>query len=337
MVIDTSKNSPALSPPPALDPQAPLLFIVNAGSGAHGPGEVQGAIQRALDEAGRRGEFRVTPAAELAAAARRAAQEALNKRTAVVSVGGDGTTNAVAGAAHALGCAMGLVSQGTFNYVARTHGLPTEAYAATQCLLRSQPQPVQVATVNQQLFLVNASVGLYPDMLQDRETFKQRFGRNRAVAFVSCVLSMLRRRGQLHLRVDSGAGTRRVVTPTLFVGNNRLQFEQVGLAVAPLIDRGQIAAVMVRPIGSLQMLWLLLRGSMGHLGDEDTVESFGFTRLRVRMGRGGWSEGRKVKVACDGELLRLRTPLEFAVSPQPLYLLKPPSLLQGGHIRTGIE
>lgn len=324
--------------PPLLDPQAPLLFIVNAGSGEHGPGEVQAAIRRALDEAGRSGELRVTPAADLAAAARRAAQEALQRRSAVVSVGGDGTTNAVAGAAHETGCVMGLVAQGTFNYVARTHGLPTEAYEATQCLLQSQPRAVQVATVNDRLFLVNASLGLYPDMLQDREAFKQRFGRNRAVAFASCVLSLLRRRGQLHLRIEGPAGTRKVVTPTLFVGNNRLQLEQVGLAVAPLIDRGRIAAVMAKPIGSLQMLWLLLRGSMGHLGDENTVESFGFLRLRVRVGRGGWSEGRKVKVACDGELMRLQTPLVFAVAPKPLYLLKPPSPLDaGGHRRTGIE
>ena len=36
----------------------------------------------------------------------------------------------------------------------------------------------------------------------------------------------------------------------------------------------------------------------------------------------GW-EGLKVKVAFDGEVTRMRTPLEFRVAPQPLYLLKP--------------
>jgi hypothetical protein len=33
--------------------------------------------------------------------------------------------------------------------------------------------------------------------------------------------------------------------------------------------------------------------------------------------------GRKVKVALDGEVTWLRAPLEFRVSPTPLFLLKP--------------
>ena len=32
---------------------------------------------------------------------------------------------------------------------------------------------------------------------------------------------------------------------------------------------------------------------------------------------------RKIKVAFDGEIARMRTPLEFRVAAQPLYLLKP--------------
>ncbi|MCK7495945.1 MAG: acylglycerol kinase family protein [Comamonadaceae bacterium] len=48
------------------------------------------------------------------------------RRTAVVAVGGDGTLNTVAQAAHAAGCAMGVVPQGTFNYFARTHGIPAD-------------------------------------------------------------------------------------------------------------------------------------------------------------------------------------------------------------------
>jgi len=35
----------------------------------------------------------------------------------------------VAQAAHAAGCAMGVVPQGTFNYFARTHGLPLVSIA----------------------------------------------------------------------------------------------------------------------------------------------------------------------------------------------------------------
>ena len=109
-------------------------------------------------------------------------------------------------------------------------------------------------------------------------------------------------------------------TPTLFVGNNRLQLEQVGLREAPSLNDGCIAAVMLRPIGSFAMLGLLFRGAFGRLGEADTVESFKFHRMIVtpRPSR----KGRKVKVAFDGEVSHMRAPLDFRVAPKPLFLLK---------------
>lgn len=55
----------------------------------------------------------------------------------------------------------GVVQQGTFNYFARTHGIPVDLADAVRHLLRAVPSPVQVAGINQRVFLVNASLGLY--------------------------------------------------------------------------------------------------------------------------------------------------------------------------------
>ena len=59
----------------------------------------------------------------------------------------------MAQAAHATGCAMGVVPQGTFNYFARTHGIPVDPTEAVSQLLRSTPVPVQVAGINDHLEL----------------------------------------------------------------------------------------------------------------------------------------------------------------------------------------
>ena len=246
----------------------------------------------------------------------------MQRRSALIAVGGDGTINTVAQAAHEQGCALGVLAQGTFNYFARTHGLASEPATALQTLLQSSPQPVQVGQVNERVFLVNASLGLYPELLQDREAYKARFGRSRLVAFAAALVTLLGPHRLLRLRIEQGAETRDVTTPTLFVGNNRLQLEQVGLPQAPALDQGRIAAVMLRPLGRLAMLGLLLRGSLGTLGEADTVESFKFRDMVVKP-RLNWSR-RRVKVAIDGEVSWMHAPLEFKVSPRPLYLLKPP-------------
>ena len=311
---------PQLPRVPEIDPVAPLLFIINAASGRHDSDATRQLIDEVLRTNGRTGELLFARPHELAQVAQQAAATACARRSVVVAVGGDGTINSVAQAAHAQGCAMGVLPQGTFNYFARTHGIPADAAQAVQVLLRCEPVPVQVGLINERVFLVNASLGLYPELLQDREAYKTRFGRSRVVAFAAALVTLLGQHRQLRLRIERGTNVRDLTTPTLFVGNNRLQLEQVGLAQASALDQGCLAAVMLRPIGAFAMLWLLLRGTMGTLGEARTVESFKFHRMvvapRLVLGR------RMVKVAYDGEVTWMRAPLEFRVSPKPLYLLK---------------
>ncbi len=254
---------------------------------------------------------------------------AIATRTAVVAVGGDGTLNTVAQAAHAEGCAMGVVPQGTFNYFARTHGIPADPAEAARLLLGWTPMPVQVAAVNDRVFLVNASVGLYPELLEDREAYKARLGRSRWVAFGAACATLLRAQRQLRLHIEQGAVVRDVRTLTLFVGNNRLQLQQLGVQPqlhaesGPLrtADEGRITAVMLRPIGTLSMIRLMLHGAMGTLGEAQSVERFEFEHMVVRP---TLAPGRRgVKVAFDGEVTRMRAPLDFRVLAKPLYLLMP--------------
>ncbi len=165
-----------------VDPASPLQFIINAASGHNDRDVTRQAIEEALRGAGRTGELLYARPDEVERTAHVAAATAIARHTAVIAVGGDGTINSVAQAAHAVGCAMGVVPQGTFNYFAGTHGFPADAAQAVQALLRAAPAPVQVGLINDRVFLVNASPGLYPQMLEDREKYKARFGRSRLVA-----------------------------------------------------------------------------------------------------------------------------------------------------------
>lgn len=306
---------------PNIDPAAPLQFVINAAAGSSDADAKRQVIEAALQAAGRQGKLLFSDPANLAHVAQQAAALAIATGTAVVAVGGDGTLNTVAQAAHALGCPMGVVPQGTFNYFARTHGIPSDPTEATQQLLQWSPWPVQVAAINDRVFLVNASLGLYPELLEDREAYKARFGRSRWVAFWAAAITLLRAQRRLRLRIEQGAAVRDVKALTLFVGNNRLQLEQLGVEPEQALRAGYITAVMLRPIGTLSMLRLMLHGAMGTLGEAQSVEHFEFDHLVVRPtlvpGRRG------VKVAFDGEVTRLRAPLDFRVLIQPLYLLKP--------------
>jgi diacylglycerol kinase family enzyme len=244
---------------------------------------------------------------------------------AVVAAGGDGTINTVAQAALAAGCPMGVIPQGTFNYFSRTHGIPLDTEAAVRSLLDAEPQAVQIGRISSpdrtHAFIVNASLGLYPQLLEDREAYKREYGRNRLVAVWAALMTLTTAHRPLRLQLQSGVQTRTVRTQTLFVGNNALQLQQTGIAGVAALESGGLVAIMLRPVGTLSLLGLMLRGAFGQLGDADSVVSFGFSRLAVQPAAP--LHARRIKVATDGEVFFMRAPLVFDVWPEPLMLLKP--------------
>ncbi|WP_326534983.1 diacylglycerol/lipid kinase family protein [Pseudorhodoferax sp.] len=300
----------------------PLVIVLNAGSGRADAETAQRTVTQVLAGAGRPHTLlRIERGMAVADVAAEAVRLAGGQRGAVVAAGGDGTLNAVAQAVLPAGLPFGVLPQGTFNYFSRTHGIASDTELATRALLRARPQPVQVGLVNERLFLVNASVGLYPQLLEDREAYKQRYGRRRWVAAWSALVTLLHAHRPLRLQIECQGQQRAVRTPTLFVANNALQLQQTGVPEAELLSQGQLVALMLRPVGTLAMLGLMLHGAFGRLGEADDVLRFGFERLGVRPAAP--RRTARVKVATDGEICWLRAPLTFKVSPRPLWLLTP--------------
>lgn len=299
-----------------------LWVILNKSSGHADAAQAREALAHVFREEGCEATFVPVPPGGLPAACDTAARAAAAADGVLVAVGGDGTLNAAAQAALAHRCRMGVVPQGTFNYFGRGNGIPQDAQAAARALVRGQEIPVQVGRVNGHVFLVNASLGLYPQLLEDRETFKQQLGRRRWVAILSGLWTLFEWRRQLTLDIEQDGRTTTLRTPTLFVGNSRLQLERVGIepAVAARVGAGELGAVAVAPTGTAALLGLAVRGALGRLGEADEVRSFSCARLTVRPWR-----VRRVKVATDGEVRFMTVPLRFEVSPEPLRMVLPRS------------
>ncbi|HET6756332.1 MAG TPA: diacylglycerol kinase family protein [Burkholderiales bacterium] len=300
----------------------PFFIVLNVGSGKGDCDVAEATIRGVLEEAGQAHEFLAVDNAEaLPAAARRAVEQAKQQKGVVVAAGGDGTISAVAQAALGSTRPFGVLPQGTFNYFGRTHGIPEDTAESTRELLDASVRPVQVGMVNERIFLVNASLGLYPELLEERETRKQRFGRTRLVALWSALLTLLSDHRSLIIELEHELGAQTLRTPMLFVGNNALQLEQLGIAEASVVQEGLLTAITVEPVGTAAMFALLVRGALGRLGEARSVQSFAFRRMTVHPRRPYGL--RRMKVAMDGEIFWLRIPIEFRVAPHPLLLLAP--------------
>lgn len=305
--------------------QPPIFIILNAGSGHLDTTQRQQAIEQVLTAAGRCYHLHlVEQPSQLNRITADAVRQAVAEQGWVVAAGGDGTLNTVAAACLLHRCPFGVLAQGTFNYFSRAQGLSNDLQQACQQLLTARVQPVQVGRVNQQLFLVNASLGLYPQLLEEREAYKSQYGRSRGIAFLAGLRTLLRPHRPLQLDIEYQGQHQQIRASTLLVGNNRLQFEQLGFEEAAALDQGKLAAISLKPARRLEMLGLILRGALGQLGRAERIQSFVFRSLQVQYS--GWRARRPIKVAIDGEIRWLQPPLRFEVSPEPLLLLKPDSL-----------
>ncbi len=249
-----------------------------------------------------------------------AVEKAQRNSGIVVAAGGDGTLNAVAQIALESDSKFGVIPQGTFNYFGRTHGISSDAAEAARGLLSARVQPVQVGLVNGNVFLVNASLGLYPQSLEDREEQKQRHGRHRLVAAWAGLVTIFRDYQPMLIKLEHEGRTHELRTLTLFVGNNRLQLEQIGIDESDALEDGKLAAIVLAPVSTSTLLGLVARGAMGKLGEARGVRHFSFTSITVKPS--SRAVGR-IKIATDGETKWMRTPIEFTVAPKQLLLMKP--------------
>jgi diacylglycerol kinase family enzyme len=308
----------------AADPSsgAEWFIVMSPGAGAEPAGEKREAIRQPLQAAGRRHRFVEIGDGNIVAACETAARMAAENAGLLVAAGGDGTVSCAAQAAMRHNCPLGVVPMGTFNLFAREHGLPLEPAEAVDALLAGRPEPVQAGLVNARAFLVNASIGLYPQLIEDREQAKKQMGRRRRwIALVAGLVSLFGWRRRLTLDAEVDGRLTRIRTPSLFVCNSRVQLRRVGIdeALVGDVGSGRMAALVAHRLGTWGKFKLLVRGLLGKLGDAPQLDSFGVRSLDVAV-----PFARRIKVATDGEIQWMTLPLRFSVSPRPLLLVLPP-------------
>ena len=314
----TSALSHSAAPLPTLRGDEAFYIVLNTGSGKHQGNEVEESINSVLNAAGREFELiKVDGGAGLVEAATKAVRLAKANNGIVVAAGGDGTLNAVSNVVLGTGLPFAILPQGTFNYFGRTYGISQDTETATRCMLDAVIEPVQVGMLNDKVFLVNASFGLYPTLLEDREAYKQRYGRSRWVALWSALVTLFRAHRKLSVQLDFEGNTRHLRTQTIVVGNNALQLEHIGVHKEVELQRDHLVAMTAKPLSTLALYGLVARGLISRMGEADNLISFGFKKMTVRLG----PARRTIKVAMDGEIFRLTAPLEFRVADNYLPLL----------------
>jgi diacylglycerol kinase family enzyme len=119
----------------------------------------------------------------------------------VVAAGGDGTVNAVAAALVGTEKTLGVLPLGTLNHFAKDLGIPLELEGAVHAVVHGRVSEVDIGVVNGRVFVNNSGLGIYPQVVAEREAEQERHGTGKWPAFARAALGAFRRYPFLKLRV----------------------------------------------------------------------------------------------------------------------------------------
>jgi diacylglycerol kinase family enzyme len=287
-----------------------VLVVVNAGSGTMRRAGERDRLRTLLHDAGFQPKIvEVKQGADIAAAVDADTSEL------VVAAGGDGTHRAVAARLVGSERMLGLIPGGTLNHFTKDLGIPQDLEGAVAVLRAGAPRRVDIAEVNGRPFLNNSSLGMYPQIVREREKIQRR-GFRKWIAFAAALARVLLRWPILRVRleVDGRVWNRR--TPFVFVGNNRYELEGLRMGSRARLDGGELCLCVARGMSRFGLVRMAVRGLMGGLrssGDLDVVCS-GEAWVRTR---------RVVYIALDGEVLRVPGPLHYRIRPAALRVIAP--------------
>lgn len=231
--------------------------------------------------------------------------------------GGDGTISAAASALVGSKTKLGILPLGTLNHFARDLGIPTDLEEAAALIAKGNDRQVDVAEMNDRLFINNSAIGVYPLMVVDRETQQRRLGRSKRLAMLVASVRTLARFNHQRLTLSVNDEEERVDTPLLFVGNNDYRIDLGGPGTRESVSDGRLSVFVMRKKTRRGMIAASVRALFNRARDDDMVQLENVERLRVSSHRSS------LAVSLDGEVVRETPPLDYKIRKKALRVIAP--------------
>ncbi|MDB5871733.1 MAG: sphingosine kinase [Ramlibacter sp.] len=296
---------------------APVSVIINSTSGQGCPPEwVQELEQKFLSQGVAAQVVLIQSGEQILDAVDRSLQQ--GART-VVAGGGDGTVSAVASRLAGSDVALGVLPLGTLNHFAKDLHIPLDLDEAVQTIAHGREIAVDAGEVNGRLFINNSSLGLYPDIVLDRERQQRRLGRGKWRALLAACLHVARRYPVLPLRIDLNGKAYDRRSAFVFIGNNEYKMEGFEIGERETLSAGRLSLYLTQRTGRFGLLRLALRALFGRLLQARDFEMVTAAALAVN------TRHKQMRVATDGEVTTMKTPLNYRIRPGALRVIVPPA------------
>src|SRR6476659_9460598 len=257
----------------------PVPVLINrAGGAAAADGNIGEKVAAALAQAKIEGKVELVEGGECEVRCR-----AIAKRgdSLVIVGGGDGTIGAAASALVGTETRLGILPLGTLNHFARDLEVPLDLDEAAKLIAEGREKSVDVAEMNERIFINNSAIGLYPLMVVDRDLQRKRLGRSKRLAMLVASLRTLVRFNHQRLTLTVNDEKARVDTPLLFVGNNNYRIDIGAPGQRESVEDGELCVMVMRQKTRTGLIAASIRALFDRSRPDDMAYLDGVERLRV--------------------------------------------------------
>jgi diacylglycerol kinase family enzyme len=245
------------------------------------------------------------------------ARSASSRFSIVAAAGGDGTVSSVAAGILDSPATLGVLPLGTLNHFAKDLHIPLDLPQAVAVVTAGQVRLVDIGQVNDRVFINNSSIGIYPNIVEARDELR-RGGHGKWTAMALATLRHLRGYRGMAVDIDAGRGRQTRRTPFVFVGNNEYAIEGIGFGGRARLDEGKLFVYLAPRARAGELPGLLAKALIGRASRSGEFEIVSGTELRIDTRR-----PVRTRVACDGEVVPMLTPLSYRTRPRALRVLAP--------------
>lgn len=225
----------------------------------------------------------------------------------VVGYGGDGTLSSIVRQLRNTQTLFAPLPGGTLNHFTKDLGISQDLAEAIHSLTTAKTHSIDVAEVNDVIFINNSSIGIYPSSLAERSKIESRLGKWPAavIAVVSALVTF---------RVYTVTINDIVYkTPFIFIGNNFYNIDS--LMERKSLSEGLLSVYMVDSPKRRTLLKLLFYALIGRTTQAAEFKSATTNDITIEINR------PKVRVSFDGEHKKLTTPLHYSIDPKSIQAL----------------
>ncbi len=233
---------------------------------------------------------------------------------AVVAVGGgDGTQGSAADQLRKSGQVMAVLPLGTLNHLAVDLDIPDDLAEAAKIAVHGVERTIDLAAAGDQVFVNNASVGLYTRLVRNRDARSL----PKWLATIPAAWTVLKALKARRLEIEMDGARRCIETPLLFIGNNPYNLAGERLGKRDRLDTGVLGLNAVRHKSRWALIGFALRALAGRADPAHDFIDIEDCSEFVLHGSGS------IDVAHDGEVSRMQLPLHFRSLPGALTVKVP--------------